>query len=434
MSQRVKELLEKASQCIGMARAIQDRYENPTQMPAEDTERMRALTKEGVRLKGLAEVAQEQSDLEAWISQPDRPHPALAADAAAMAAKAGAGGFGGDGASAPSGADARAGLQSKAMTAAFAKAMRKGTGALTLEEKAAIIEDSTGQIIVPHDLAGPIFLTLPRLGVLRNLALVRPTTSNLVDVRALTGVTAGWGQVEIVNAGGATPPTDAAIAATGPQTVTVQDLVALAKIGVDELMDTDANLVSLVQEIVGQKFAEMEDDAFSNGNGTSKPWGLATRATIGGMIPAAQGVTAAANATIVPDDLKKLQYAILARFANNGAYVASDDATQAIALLKDSTSNYLWQPSNQAGQPDILFGKPFYRLSGLPSMAATTTAVDPSVLFGDFQSGYMVADRQRITVQRLDERYADQGLVGFLFRQRVGGDVIRPAAFAKYLL
>jgi HK97 family phage major capsid protein len=45
-----------------------------------------------------------------------------------------------------------------------------------------------------------------------------------------------------------------------------------------------------------------------------------------------------------------------------------------------------------------------------------------------------VADRQRITVQRLDERYADQGLVGFLFRERVGGDVIRPAAFAKYLL
>jgi len=46
----------------------------------------------------------------------------------------------------------------------------------------------------------------------------------------------------------------------------------------------------------------------------------------------------------------------------------------------------------------------------------------------------MIGDRQRITVQRLDERYADQGLVGFLFKERVGGDVIRPAAFAKYLV
>ena len=59
---------------------------------------------------------------------------------------------------------------------------------------------------------------------------------------------------------------------------------------------------------------------------------------------------------------------------------------------------------------------------------------NPFVLFGDIRSGYLIADRQRITVQRLDERYADQGLVGFLFRERVGGDVIRPAAFAKYLL
>jgi HK97 family phage major capsid protein len=82
----------------------------------------------------------------------------------------------------------------------------------------------------------------------------------------------------------------------------------------------------------------------------------------------------------------------------------------------------------------MLFGRSFYRVSGLPSMGAQAGASDPSVLFGDVRSGYLIADRQQITVQRLDERYADQGLVGFLFRQRVGGDVIRPAAFAKYLL
>jgi HK97 family phage major capsid protein len=73
-------------------------------------------------------------------------------------------------------------------------------------------------------------------------------------------------------------------------------------------------------------------------------------------------------------------------------------------------------------------------MSGLPSMTATTFFTEPSVLFGDVRSGYMIADRQQVTVQRLDERFADQGIVGFLFRQRVGGDVIRPAAFAKYLL
>src|SRR5258708_21510614 len=120
-------------------------------------------------------------------------------------------------------------------------------------------------------------------------------------------------------------------------------------------MDTDANLVSLVQDIVGQKFAEMEDDAFAAGNGTSKPFGIATRATIGGLIPAAQGVTAATSAVILPDDLKKMQYVILSRFPNVRSYVACHLACQADTLLHRSTRHYFWQPSNQPGQPRRCF-------------------------------------------------------------------------------
>jgi HK97 family phage major capsid protein len=419
MTDRYQDTLDKALQCIHLARAINDSYPDPTKIPAEKVRERKALLTEAGRLQEIAETEKQQSRLETWASSPDSDQGAIAGAAHKAQAEAKMNG----------GADQFAQANEQMNMKRFAKALRGGVNSLNMEEKAAIVENATGQIIVPHDLAGPIFLTLPRLGVLRNLALVRPTTSNLVDVRALTGVTAGWGQLEL----GATPATDAGIAATGPNTVTVQDLVALVQIGVDELADTDANLVSLVQEIVGAKYAEMEDDAFAAGNGTSKPFGLATRATVGGAIPASQGVTAAASA-VVADQLKSMPFLISARFAGNGAYLASDDATQAISLLKDSTSNYLWQPSNIVGQPATLFGYPFYRLSGLPSMAATTTFVDPSVLFGDVRSGYMVADRQQITVQRLDERYAEQGLVGFLFRQRVGGDVIRPAAFAKYLL
>ncbi len=423
MSDRYKDTMDKALQCIHLARAINDRYPDASQMPAEEVANRKSLIVEASRLREIADAEKAQNSLETWASEPDSNTPALQATALNGHAKAAQNG----------GSDRFAEVDKALTTKRFAKALRAGVGSLTLEEKAALIEDSTGQIIVPHDLAGPIFLTLPRLGVLRNLALVRATGSNLVDVRALTQATAGWGQIEITNVGGATPPTDAAVAPSGPTTITVQDLVALVKIGTDELMDTDANLVSLVQEIVGQQFAQMEDDAFANGNGTSKPFGVAVRATVGGAIPAAQGVTAAASA-VSPDQLKQMQYLITSRFANEGVYLASDDATQAIALLKDSTSNYLWQPSNQAGQPDVLFGRPFYRMSGLPSMTATTFFTEPSVLFGDVRSGYMIADRQQVTVQRLDERFADQGIVGFLFRQRVGGDVIRPAAFAKYLL
>jgi HK97 family phage major capsid protein len=419
-----QDTLDKALQCIHLARAINDRYEDQTKMPAAEVQQRKSLLAEAMRLREIADTEKAQSTLEDWASAPDSDQTVLAGAAQKARAEAMISG----------GAEQFAAANKVQMERMFAKALRTPRehlgNKLTLEEKAAIIEDSTGQIIVPHDLAGPIFATLPRAGVLRPLALKLPTTSNLVDVRYLTQATAAWGKIEL---GTNATQYDAAIAASGPTTLTVQNLNALVQIGVDELADTDANLVSRVQEVLGAQFAQAEDDAFANGTGTSQPFGIARRATVGGAIPAAQGVTAAASA-VLPDNLKSMPFLITARFAANGVFLASDDATQAISLLKDSTSNYLWQPSNVAGQPATLFGYPFYRVSGLPLMTATTFFTEPSVMFGDVNSGYAIADRQQITVQRLDERYADVGLVGFLFRARVGGDVIRPAAFSKYLL
>ena len=41
----------------------------------------------------------------------------------------------------------------------------------------------------------------------------------------------------------------------------------------------------------------------------------------------------------------------------------------------------------------------------------------------------MIVDRAGIGIQRLDELYAEAGLVGFKVHKRVGGGVYRPAAF-----
>jgi HK97 family phage major capsid protein len=421
-----KALQDKALQCISLARTIRDRWPDPTKIPAEDAAKMSTLLTEATRLKGLAALEKEQDSMESWGREPDRIPSALAAEAAVAAGQAGKDGVVGSGYE-----DA----MKRRRVELFAKAMREGTkgqpwvDAIDAAEKAALIEDATGNVIIPHDIAGPIFKTLPHLGVFRGSGpLVRPTTSNKVDMRSLTGATAGWGQLELT----ATTVDANVVPNTPVDEVSVHDLTAMSRIGVDELADTDANLVALIQDIVGQKVAEMEDDAFAAGNGVSKPWGLAARAT-----SAANQITQAvtgSNAAPTGDGLKQLQYRVPSRFRRDGAYYAGNDAAEAIALLKDSTSNYLWQPSVRAGEPDTLFGKRFYNLEGLPSMGASAAAVDPSVIFGDPNLGYVIADRQRITVQRLDERYAELGLVAFLFRMRVGGDVMRPAAFAKYLL
>lgn len=50
------------------------------------------------------------------------------------------------------------------------------------------------------------------------------------------------------------------------------------------------------------------------------------------------------------------------------------------------------------------------------------------LLVGDFKQ-YMIVDRLTMNMRRLDELYAEQGLVGFIARMRVGGDVLLPEAF-----
>ena len=55
-------------------------------------------------------------------------------------------------------------------------------------------------------------------------------------------------------------------------------------------------------------------------------------------------------------------------------------------------------------------------------------------IFGDFQRGYRVIDREGIGIQRLSELYAEAGLVGFKVHARVGGYPIRPSNKALVLL
>lgn len=201
-------------------------------------------------------------------------------------------------------------------------------------------------------------------------------------------------------------------------------MTALAKIGVDELADSDENLAGIVSQALGEAFAAVEDLALAGGSGTDQPWAITHNVT--------QKVTAATADVITPDDLKKLAFRVPARFRKRGVYVVHSKVEEAVALLKDLDGRYLLQQSAALGEPRTLFGYPFHVSDGLAAPDATATATDKAAVFGDFKAGYMVADRQRFTVQRLVELYASEGKVGLLCKLRVGGDVIRPSALAYY--
>lgn len=404
MSTLSQTLYREAARSLAQARAINDRFDGKS-MPGDAARQIDLLLDESADLcrKAKVEAATEH------LATPQYRHPMT------LGVKDGGGYRGGSAAD-----DAAVSPATKA----FLDYVR--TGSQDIMRKAALVEDSTGLNLVPHDYAGTILKALSREGMMRGLAFIKPTTRETVDIGSITVGTPTWGRLEVT--GG--PPADGLGATPAAKdTITVHELSALAKIGIDELEDSDENLAAIIRQALAEKFAEVEDDAFMGGNGTLKPFGIATSTAN----PITQSVTAAVSNTPTPDDLKALTFAVGARARKNGVFIGHSEVERKIAMWKDNNGAYLLQPSAAQGEPGTIFGYRWYTADGLPT-PVTAGVTDASVIFGDVQVGYMIADRQRFSVTVLRELFATEGKVGLLVKERVGGDVIRPSVLAKYLL
>jgi len=86
--------------------------------------------------------------------------------------------------------------------------------------------------------------------------------------------------------------------------------------------------------------------------------------------------------------------------------------------FKDTTNQYLWQPSLVAGQPEVFMGHAVVRMDDMPTLATNSL----SLAFGDMARAYQIVDRQGIRVLR--DQYTSKPFVKFYTTKRVGGGVI----------
>ncbi|WHX19823.1 phage major capsid protein [Streptomyces malaysiensis subsp. malaysiensis] len=298
--------------------------------------------------------------------------------------------------------------------AAFFQALRRGSR--LAPEQRALVENTAGEILVPEDLETEIMRALPALTVVRGMASQRPTTSDRIRRRSLSEVAVGWGKLETNEQN----LTDSMPSTPTEEFTYIEDLYGLAKIGEDELDDSDVNLEAFVRDSFARAVGEAEDTAFTVGTGHSNHQPIGFMTTGGGV----STVAAAAAAAIAVDDLKKLIYAVPAQYRRNGRFAMSSTTELAISILKDGNGQYLWQPSVQAGRPNTFLG---YALENQEDIAAVAASAR-SAIFGDFNAGYRIYDRQGMTVKVLDQLYAEDGMIGWKIRMRVGGDVVRPDA------
>lgn len=303
---------------------------------------------------------------------------------------------------------------------AFAAYLRSGDDdglrGLDMEGKAlntAVAAD--GGYLVDPQTADTIKGTLSATASIRAIAQVVTVDATSFDVLVdHTDMGAGWATET-----GTLTETDS------PQidriTIPLHELSALPKASQRLLDDTAFDIEGWLAGRIADKFARSEANAFIAGDGVDKPKGLLTYPTVD------NDVWAWGNLGYVPtgsiggiddaDPIVDLVYAVGAQYRANGTFVMNSKTAGTIRKLKDNDGRFLWSDGLAAGEPARLMGYPVLIAEDMPDIADDAFAI----AFGDFATGYTVAERPDLRVLR--DPFSAKPHVLFYATKRVGGAV-----------
>lgn len=309
------------------------------------------------------------------------------------------------------GKDEKTGLASDEYKGSFWNAMRVKVPAPSVLNALQEGTDSEGGYLVPDEFERTLVEALEEENVFRTLAHVIKTSSGdrKIPVVATKG-SASW-----IDEEGVYQDSDDAFSQVS---IGAYKLGTMIKVSEELLADSVFDLEAYISKEFARRIGAREEESFFTGDGKGKPLGI-----LAAKDGAEVGVTAASATAITADEVIDLFYSLKAPYRKNAVWVLNDATVKQIRKLKDSTDQYLWQPSLVAGTPDTILGRPVKTSAFMPIAAAGAK----TIAFGDFKY-YWIADRQGRTFKKLSELYAANGQVGFMGTQRVDGKLVLPEA------
>lgn len=298
---------------------------------------------------------------------------------------------------------------------AFWGFVRQGAESLEADERKALIvsDDTRGGFLAPEQFEAQLQKELVEISPIRAAARVTQTTAGRVVWPKRTGtITARWvGETE------ERPKTQPTYGQAG---IDVHEMAAYIDVSNWLLEDSAIDLAAELASDFAEEFGRLEGLAFLAGDGVKKPVGILND-------PSIPTVANGHAANVSPDALLALMYDLPPTWRNRGSWLMNGQTIAAYRLLKDGNGRFLWQDSIQVGQPATLLGRPVIEAVDMPGIAADATPV----IYGDFNAGYRIVDRVGLSVLRDPYSVAEEGLVRFHGRRRVGAGTVRPEAFRK---
>jgi HK97 family phage major capsid protein len=287
------------------------------------------------------------------------------------------------------------------------------------EEKALQIGvPADGGYVVPGEVENEITRLMTHISPIRAIAGVRQV-SGAVYKRPITvtGPQTGW-----VGETASRPTTTSQTLAELSYPTT--ELYAMPAATSAFLDDAAVDVGQWIADEVNAAFAAQETTAFVNGDGSNKPSGFLSGTKVaetswawGSLGYLATGTSGALPSSHASDILIDLVYALKAGYRQNANWVMNRKTQGALRKLKDADGNYLWQPAAAADGRASFMGFPLVEAEDMPNIAANSF----SIAFGDFKRGYLIVDRQGVSVLR--DPFSAKPYVLFYTTKRVGGGI-----------
>lgn len=303
--------------------------------------------------------------------------------------------------------------------AAVEKYLRKGEAAMAPDEIKYLSseQDPNGGYWVTSGMSNMIVNKVFETSPMRNVATMETISSDALEIpNDLSEANAAWATEE-----SARPETDAPT--IGIHSIPVHELYAMPKATQTLLDDSRIDVENWLAGKVADKFSRLENAAFINGDGVGKPRGILTFPAGTTNPGEVQQVNSGSASALTADGLRTAVYALKSPYLKSGRWLMNRGTVESISKLKDTTGQYLWQPSLEAGELQTLLGYPIERMEDMPAVAANSL----SLAFGDFRQVYTIVDRMGVRVLR--DPFSGKPFVLFYTTKRTGGDITNFEAF-----
>ncbi len=279
---------------------------------------------------------------------------------------------------------------------------------------------SDGGYTVPREIDAVIAARLKAISPIRSIAQVVQTgTSGYRKLINIGNTTSGWVSETVARPNTNTPSFAEIVPPSG-------ELYANPAATQQMLDDAAFDVETWLADEIAREFARAEGAAFVNGTGTNQPSGFLNAPTANtndanrafGTLQYTVTANASTLGTTPELKLVDLVHSLKAAHRQNGTWVMNSGTLAEVRKLKDSTGAFLWQPGLLAGQPNLLLGYPVVEAADMPDIAANAFPI----AFGNFQAGYIIAERHTTTILR--DPFTNKPFVNFYATKRIGGQVL----------